>query len=66
MMMVVGPFIKFHFTRQPIALKANMIKNVTEIVPATEITMLLDCDAKFVRSGRIICILSDDCRVHTP
>lgn len=65
-MMMVGPFIKVYFTRQSIALKATGIKSVTEVVPATEITMLLGCDAKFVQSGRIICILSDDCRVHIP
>lgn len=42
-----------------------MIKTVREIVPATEITTLLGCDAKFVQSERIIHMLSDDCRVHT-
>lgn len=43
--------IKFYFTRQSIALEANIIKTVTEIVPATEIATLFGCDAKFVWSG---------------
>lgn len=65
-MMMARLFIKVYFTRQSIDLKASVIKSVTEVVPATEITMLLGCDAKLVQSERIICILSNDCRVHTP